>query len=488
MVWGGLKLSGNGHSDLSPQGAPEAFDNELMVIGARLEGYLEERYQTLNPKVFREGVYRDLWTVLASLGKTRMFLFIKDDVVHTRALEIFEFDEARVKDCIACAQKARSYVRGRLALVEKAADSLVRRAAMNYLSAVHQETQKAFQRAATLDESAEALRVYMRKLARLLSGIEGSDRSLPTREIFSAAFTRIEKWIEGAEEDSAVLSFPDFPRLQAATGGLLENACVALIADTKSGKTTFVSALMLQLAEQGRGLLVPTEMSGDLFITRLATDLMGTTILNLRNRNYPVDLQRRYAEVRARLERLSARIVVLDGVYQKVENIRYKVEDMLAQPAGCRWVIVDGGSVLANRLTQLQGVAAYTHVSSALQAIAAELNVPVIATWQIGRKVTARSGAREPLDFVPKLHDANWSSAIEQDASLVLGLLYYDAYVRRGEAQPAPHVFPPGALTVHLLASRYGNVDALGTYTAYRKTDRGLVEIDLQKEETRAHI
>lgn len=323
-----------------------------------------------------------------------------------------------------------------------------------------------------------ALEGARKRLDRIRAFVAGRKNDVLTaNEVSEEALSYLESVWAGKQKPYQV-GFPSFPRLQELTGGLDKGSVMSVLADTKAGKTTFAGAVAYELTMQGRGLVVPTELPGKLFYLRMIADAAGVSLVNLMNTKNEEIRERARAAVE-RLKPYSHNFNVLDGVDQTPQNVLFTVERMLQEPQGCKWLVVDSGTVLAARRKNgtFSEVAATADTANVLQEIATTLGVPVVVTWQIGRKVETRiNGKRHPAQFVPRLHDAMWSSAIEQSSSLVFALMRYSMYVDAGLAEPAPDIFPPGALTLHLLASRYTGSQSIGAYIPYFLTSEGLVE------------
>lgn len=450
---------------------------EQFLVGALLLGYQLD-YPPLKKSAFLNPFSTLLWEIHGRVSRNR-----RVTVPITDALMAAEFAARGLSDeetlqayewaetCRAVAQRERGAAQYWL---DQFVIALVRRVLVDEVVRLEQAAGHSVR-----TELAQDLRAARQRLSAIIDFVSGQARTeLPSAVVVEEALSDLEAYWRG-EAAPFVVAFTDFPRLQSMTGGLNANAMMSILADTKVGKTTFVSALMLQFMRQRRGLLVPTEMSGNLFYQRLIADCVGMSLVQLQNTRDPAVIQR----VRAFTDTLrpyQQNVLVLDGLEQTAQNVLFKVEQMLEEPQGCGWVIVDSGSVLATRgragLTS--DVSATARTAEILQTIANTYRVPVVVTWQIGRKVGARNGGkRTPEECVPRLHDAMWSSYVEQASSLVYGLMRYSMYVEAGEAVPAPELFPDGALTLHLLADRFGANTSLGSFIPYKRTETGLREL-----------
>ena len=115
-----------------------------------------------------------------------------------------------------------------------------------------------------------------------------------------------------------------------------------------------------------------------------------------------------------------------------VLEMRAKARRLAAQ-TDLGLVIVDymqmmsGGRFVENRQQEI------SQISRGLKGLAKELNVPVVVCSQLSRMVEQRSGEKRP-----QLSDLRESSAIEQDADLVMFVYrpeYYLAHLPQGDPE-----------------------------------------------------
>lgn len=450
--------------------------SEPYVVGARLAGLLPQRALGLRESAFTLDYARILWRYCAQTARG-------NGSVGLDLLPVWASDnkfDGDVGSLVETARKWATMARMDVSQIDYHVDQLMALVAIETYERLSAELRAALQGAQSderLQQMASSLDSHTRALSRMAGFLRGETRGdLPAEEVVRKALESLARWQSG--EGVPVLRLHKFPQLDAALGGIAPNDLVSFVADTKSGKTTFITAILLQLAEQGRGLLVPTELDGESFILRALADLVGTSYRPIRSNTLTAE-QRELVQIYSQtIMNLSKNIVTLLGIDQTPDNVVRKVQDMLQERRGCAWVIVDSGSVLAQRRAGRSGneISAYAYVASRLQEISATYGVPVFTTWQIGRKAVGRATSKrvDPMELVPRLSDAMWSSTVEQNSSIVAGIMRYDMYVKQGIAEPAPHLFPENAITVHLLADRYGGQDfKMGAYFAYRFAQHG---------------
>lgn len=236
-------------------------------------------------------------------------------------------------------------------------------------------------------------------------------------------------------------------KLDRALGGLLPGLISAAGA-TSMGKSTFCAGVTHALMKQAAGGLLSTEVHPSRALDKMLTDLAGIPY-----KKWLSGFLSR--EERASFERMSESI---EGVIDNLVPLRGKRLTMQAIEAAVvrynlKWLIVDSGSVLANRVAdQFRGQLrqAVNYVSAALQDISQD--IPVLVTWQIGRSVKTRQ------EKEPHLNDFKESGNIEEDSDVCLGLYRHQYYVERKEAQPKPMDYPANTAAIFILKDRAGGV------------------------------
>lgn len=199
------------------------------------------------------------------------------------------------------------------------------------------------------------------------------------------------------------------------TNGLRPGSLVVLAARPGIGKTAFSLNLALNVAEQGKKVLIfNLEMNKNELVNRL----LSTTA--------NIDLKRIFDNS---VVKNDEELVKLNNAYQILSNYDIEIEDNANVNIeyiknSCRnsnreskvdLIIVDYLQLINHTIKNSTREQVVSEVSRNLKTLALELNVPIIALSQLSRKVETR-GDR------PMLSDLRESGAIEQDADQVLFL------------------------------------------------------------------
>lgn len=163
------------------------------------------------------------------------------------------------------------------------------------------------------------------------------------------------------------------------------------IMPTSSGKTFLTAQSVLHLAQQTGVLLVSTEMHTQPMIRRMLSQSTGIHTRDLRTGNLSKDaLDVAYGRLEEFSELpiwfLHARRPTIQAIRRMVEKLQRK----MGREFGVVWV--DSGSNIASeRGSKIFDVT--RDVATGLSAVAAELDVLVMATWQIKREAYGQTGA-----------------------------------------------------------------------------------------------
>lgn len=76
------------------------------------------------------------------------------------------------------------------------------------------------------------------------------------------------------------------------------------------------------------------------------------------------------------------------------------------------------------------------------------MGLAVLITSQVGRSMNDRKSK------IPTKHDGKGSGRIEENTDVLLALYNHDTYVKQGEAEPMPDVFPEGTVLIRCLKHR----------------------------------
>lgn len=196
------------------------------------------------------------------------------------------------------------------------------------------------------------------------------------------------------------------------------------------GKSGLIISSARQSAEQGANvLLFSLEMTAEDVADRMIADAVYRSRAPIpyfdigRGKISPVEADR-VRVVQSGLRRLSIKIDPQGGLSAAQISGRARKHKLLLERHGrtLDLVVVDHLHIMrASSRYAGNRVAEVTEISSALKALAKELNVPVVAVAQLSRQVETRDDKR------PTMADLRDSGSLEQDADAIL-LVYREGY------------------------------------------------------------
>jgi replicative DNA helicase len=211
------------------------------------------------------------------------------------------------------------------------------------------------------------------------------------------------------------------------------------------GKSTLAGGLVRAFTTQAPGIYVPTEVTGERAVEKIATDVAGIPykqyLSGFLNDTQVSDFTTAYSQLYQNHDNLT----VVDTERPSIQEIEAEIIRTDA-----KWLLIDSGTAMAyqnmRKGTDLRE--AITLLCQQLQNIS-RMGITVIALWQTGRN------AKDRQSKVPQIHDFKESGSIEETADVCLGLYRHDYYVARKMAEPTPQ-YPPGSATVFILKDRDG--------------------------------
>jgi replicative DNA helicase len=207
------------------------------------------------------------------------------------------------------------------------------------------------------------------------------------------------------------------------------------------GKSTLAGGLVRAFTTQAPGIYVPTEVTGERAVEKIATDVAGIPY-------------KQYLSGFLNDAQVSAFTTAYSELYQNHDNLtvvdteRPSIQEIEAEiiRTDAKWLLIDSGTAMA-----YQNMRKGTDLREAITLLCQQLqnSITVIALWQTGRN------AKDRQSKVPQIHDFKESGSIEETADVCLGLYRHDYYVARKMAEPTPQ-YPPGSATVFILKDRDG--------------------------------
>lgn len=207
------------------------------------------------------------------------------------------------------------------------------------------------------------------------------------------------------------------------TGGFHGSDLLILAARPAMGKTAFALNLALNVAKEGKSVLIYSlEMGNEQLFDRLLAIESRIELKKIKEGNLAGD---DYAAVGNGLGKLGTLpIYISDSSSVNILEIKAVARRMKAE-GKLDFMLIDYLQLInpseSSRKNREQEI---SEISRSLKIIAKELNIPIITLSQLSRSVESRTDKR------PILSDLRESGAIEQDADMVM-FLYRDKYYNK---------------------------------------------------------
>jgi len=220
-----------------------------------------------------------------------------------------------------------------------------------------------------------------------------------------------------------------FIGLDEFLGGFQPSDLIIIAGRPSLGKTSLALSITRNAAvEQGACVaLFSMEMAREPLVLRLLASESG---VNSRRVRLGVHLnegeEKRIMEATGLLS--EAPIYIDDSPQLRVVEMRGKAR-RLHYERGINLIIVDYLQLMEGEGRRENRVQESSYISRSLQALARELNVPVLAVSQLSRAVEWRAS------HMPQLSDLRESGAIEQDADIVMFIYRDEVYYTKEEWQ-----------------------------------------------------
>ena len=218
-----------------------------------------------------------------------------------------------------------------------------------------------------------------------------------------------------------------FHSLDNLTGGLMPGEMTVLAARPGVGKTAFALNVAVNVAAQGKTVLVfSLEMPREQLMIRLMASMTGIDSRQIfRGLLTPAG----WSGLTSATDRIARLPLFIDddGAPTPAE-IRAKARRVQAEH-GLALVIVDYLQLLRTPIRYNTRQEAVAEFSRSMKALAKELHIPVVALSQLNRASELRGNRR------PQMADLRESGAIEQDADVII-FLYRDELYNRADDNP----------------------------------------------------
>ncbi len=278
------------------------------------------------------------------------------------------------------------------------------------------------------------------------------------KSILESAFNRIDELHKGDHKLRGVpCGFPDLDNLLA---GFQKSDLVIIAARPSIGKTSLALDLARQIAVQQK---VPVgifslEMSSDQLIDRMLAAQSGVDLWRLRTGNLKSEEgDDDFQKIGEAMGILSEAPVFIDDPGSSNVMERRTMARRLQAEHNVGVIIVDYLQLMEGRSSSSDNrVNEISEISRALNQLARELNIPIIALSQLSRAVESRSPQ------IPKLSDLRESGSIEQDADIVIFLYRED--------REKPDTPNKNIIELHIAKHRNGPVGRVSLYFDERIT------------------
>jgi len=279
--------------------------------------------------------------------------------------------------------------------------------------------------------------------------------------------------------------------LDRMLGGLQPSDLVILAGRPSMGKTALATNIAYEVARSYRAEYRPDgtvdvkdggvvgffslEMSAAQLATRIVSEQAEIPSERIRRGNITEDEFHRIVQVSQELQGLPLYIDDTGGI--TVAQLAARARRLKRQ-RGLGLVVVDYLQLLSGsqRRAAEGRVQEVTEISTALKALAKELNVPVLALSQLSRQVENRDDKR------PQLADLRESGSIEQDADVVMFIFREEYYLQRRQPRENTEEFFKWQAEIEQV---HGLAEVI--IGKQRHGPTGVVKLQFESEVTRFH-
>ena len=248
--------------------------------------------------------------------------------------------------------------------------------------------------------------------------------------------SKVKRLDDGSEAKGKITGISSgFSRYDSITSGFHGSDLIILAARPAMGKTAFALNLAINVARQGKGVLIYSlEMGNEQLFDRLVASEAKVRLKALKDSTLSSEEMINLGNGLGRLSELpiyisdSSSVTMLDI---KATARRLKSEGKLD------FMLIDYLQLISpaenSRKSREQEI---SEISRSLKILAKELNIPIVTLSQLSR------GVEQRIDKRPILSDLRESGAIEQDADMVM-FLYREKYYNKDTATEVDNVNIP---------------------------------------------
>jgi len=247
---------------------------------------------------------------------------------------------------------------------------------------------------------------------------------VPLFELVQGKVTQMDNYSESKGKITGISS--GFDRYDSITSGFHGSDLLILAARPAMGKTAFALNLAINVARQGKGVLIYSlEMGNEQLFDRLVASEAKIRLKALKDSTMtPEEL----VNLGSGLGRLSEMPIYISDS-SSVTMLEIKATARRLKSEGkLDFMLIDYLQLINpsenSRKSREQEI---SEISRSLKILAKELNIPIVTLSQLSR------GVEQRVDKRPILSDLRESGAIEQDADMVM-FLYRDKYYHKDTA------------------------------------------------------
>lgn len=217
-----------------------------------------------------------------------------------------------------------------------------------------------------------------------------------------------------------------FKELNEMTKGFKKGELIIIAGRPGMGKTTLCLNLMLNVANDGGGVVMfSLEMDALQVMLRMISSKTSINLQDLMSAKLKDEDWSRVSDACDELAK--KKIFIHDSGYVNIHQIRSQLRKLKAAHGEISLCVIDYIGLMMNSSAFNERHLQVAEISRGLKLLSRELEIPIIALSQLNRSLESRG------DKTPMLSDLRESGAIEQDADLILFVYRGEIYLEQEE-------------------------------------------------------
>ncbi len=248
--------------------------------------------------------------------------------------------------------------------------------------------------------------------------------------------SKVKRLDDGSEAKGKITGISSgFSRYDSITSGFHGSDLIILAARPAMGKTAFALNLAINVARQGKGVLIYSlEMGNEQLFDRLVASESRVRLKGIKDGTLTSEELVTLGDGLGRLSEMP--IYISDSASVTMLEIKASARRLKAE-GKLDFMLIDYLQLISpsanSRKSREQEI---SEISRSLKILAKELNIPIVTLSQLSR------GVEQRVDKRPILSDLRESGAIEQDADMVM-FLYRESYYNKDTATEVNNVDVP---------------------------------------------